>query len=176
MPENKREGSDMADVETLGELSELTISLAHSVEATYRGLAAMFSHEPEIAQFWNLMAEEEANHARWLTNLHQNLDEHLRHKRVDPRFCEGVHAVLEVPAETRLEKIGNLDEALHMALAFETAETNAVFDFLISDYQLATRAREFLRNQVVVHVERLNKGLPERFRDRSVRAVIPAVR
>lgn len=164
----------MVDFETLGELNELTISLAHAAEATYRSLAGMFSHEPEIAQFWNLMAEEEAGHARWLTNLHQNLDEPLRRKRVDPRFSEGVREALDVPAETRLEKIGNLDEALRMALAFETAETNAVFDFLISDYQLATRAREFLRSQVGIHVERLSKGLPERFQDRSVRVEIPA--
>jgi hypothetical protein len=164
----------MEKTDTLGELNELTITLEHVAEATYRGLAVMFSHEPEMARFWNLLADEEAGHAHWLKGLSDSLEEHQRRKQVDSRFSEGVRALLEISPDVRLRKISNLEEALQMALDFETAETNAVFDFLISDYQLATKAREFLRNQVGVHVERLSKGLPERFRDRSARLEVAA--
>ncbi len=164
----------MAKTDTLGELNELTITLEYAAEATYRGLAIMFSHEPEIAQFWNLLADEESGHAQWLENLHNGLEEHQLRKQVDSRFSEGVRTLLEISPEARLRKVGTLEEALQMALDLETAETNAVFDFLISDYLLATKAREFLRNQVGVHVERLTKGLPERFQDRSARVEVAA--
>ena len=159
---------------TLGELNELAIALEHSAELLYRELAAMFAHVPEIAQFWNNMANEEVNHSQWLEELHKSLEEHQLRKQVDSRFSEATWTLLQTSPKARLRGVTNLDEAYEMARDFESSETNAIFDFLISDYLLATRARDFLRLQVGVHVEHLNKGLPVKYQDRSARLAVAA--
>jgi hypothetical protein len=157
---------------TIGELNDLAIALEHSVELLYRELAVMFAHEPEVAQFWTLMANEEVGHAKWLEELRNSLEEHQLRKQVDSRFSEAAWTLLQTSPKARLRKVKNLDEAYDAARDFESSETNAIFDFLISDYLLATRAREFLRNQVGIHVERLNKSLPVQFQDRSARLAV----
>jgi hypothetical protein len=161
---------------TLGELNDLAIALEHSAEVMYRELAAMFGHEPEVAQFWTLMANEEVNHTKWLEELRNSLEEHQLRKQVDSRFSDAAWTLLQISPKARLRNVTNLDEAYDAACDFESSETNAIFDFLISDYLLATRAREFLRTQVGVHVERLNKDLPVHLQDRSARLAIMAKR
>jgi rubrerythrin len=161
---------------TLAELNDLAIALEHSSEALYRELAAMFAHEPDVSQFWTLMADEEVAHAEWLGELRKSLEDHQLQKQVDSRFSDAAWELLQISPKARLRNIKNLDEAYEVARDFESAETNAIFDFLISDYLLATRAKDFLHSQVGVHVERLNKGLPIQFQGRSARLAITAKR
>jgi rubrerythrin len=90
---------------TIGELNDLAIALEHSVELLYRELAVMFAHEPEVAQFWTLMANEEVGHAKWLEELRNSLEEHQLRKQVDSRFSEAAWTLLQTSPKARLRII-----------------------------------------------------------------------
>jgi rubrerythrin len=166
----------MPENHTIRELNELAIALERTAESVYRGLGVMFAHEPEVAEFWNFYASEEATHAQWLQELRDGQDEHRLRKQIDGILVEATRQVLQKSPEELFGNINNLEEAFQLAIGFEGSETNVIFNFLISDFKLAQQAKEFLRTQLNTHIERLDKEFPERFQTRATRLAILAKR
>lgn len=166
----------MQNTHTIGELNELSIALERTAESVYCGLGKMFAHEPEVAEFWNFYASEEALHAQWLQELRDAQEEYRLRKRIDETLVEAAQHLLKKSPEEFLIGISNLEDAFQLAVGFEGSETNAIFNFLISDFKIAQQAKEFLRAQLNTHIERLDKEFPEKFRTRANRLVILAKR
>lgn len=159
---------------TLGELLELAIRLEQSTETLYRGLEARFGHHPEIAAFWAQYAKEEAAHARWLGILRERMStDHLSHP-ADQRMFEAAQELLRVPPERLLEGVKNLEDAYRLVTDLENSETNAIFEFLISDPAMAEESRVFLRSQLHEHIGRLMTGFPETYASPASRMSIKA--
>jgi rubrerythrin len=157
----------MTKASTIGHIFELSIALEQSAEAFYRGLALRFAHEPEVATFWKKYADEEAGHARWLANLRGQLDAARLRQPLDhvDELIDGAYRLLEVPPEKLLAGITNLEQAYRTAAAMESSETNTIFEFLITNYSIASRSRDFLREQIHNHAEKIVQQFPEAFRE-----------
>jgi len=150
----------MTEPGTLSELFELSIRLERANEALYRGLEARFAHHPEIAAFWARYAQEEAAHARGLEALREKVEPARLASSVDRRMIVEAQNLLQVSPEQMLEGVSNLEDAYRLVNDVENSETNAIFEFLISDMAMAEKSRAFLRAQLHEHIGRLMTGFP----------------
>jgi hypothetical protein len=164
----------MPHTHTLGELIDLAIALEHANESFYRGLAALFPHEPDAAAFWNKYADEEAGHARWVEKLRGSQSKLKLDKHVDVSLVRAAQRLLRTSPADLLKQVATLEDAYQLAVEFENSETNTIFDFLISDYALTDQSGEFLRAQLKSHISRLNDDFPARFRSQITRSAVTA--
>ncbi len=162
----------MTEQGTLSELFELSIRLERAAEALYRGLEARFAHHPEIAAFWVQYAQEEALHARWVETLREKIEPAHLASPVDRRMIEEAQSLLLVSPEQMLEGVRNLEDAYRLVNEVENSETNAIFEFLISDMAMAEKSRAFLRAQLHEHIGRLMTGFPEAYATPASRLAI----
>ncbi len=162
----------MTDV---AKLFEMAIDAERAAEALYHGLAAKFAHQPEVADFWNSYAAEEDKHARWLARIRDDLSQEVLGASADATILETARTALQVSVERALNRIRNLDEAYNLANELENAETNAVFDFLITHFSEDDKTRKFLRSQLRDHVGRLMIEFPTQFRGAANRREVKAL-
>ena len=150
---------------TIGDLIDLSIALENATEALYRGMQASFFREPEVAQFWQSYADEEAGHARWLEKLKDRVSDKLANRLDHPHLVDAARNLLKVTPQEYLNQINNLDEGYRLAVEIENSETNAIFEFLILNYSLTAQAANFLQAQLHTHVKRLIEHFPVKYRN-----------
>ncbi|KAF0106923.1 MAG: hypothetical protein FD146_2281 [Anaerolineaceae bacterium] len=159
---------------TIADLFELSITLEQTAEMFYRGLAARFAHAPEAAAFWKNYADEEAGHARWLEDLRAQLDESKLRQPANAALVESARRLLRKTPEEALAGITNLEEAYQTAVETENSETNTIFEFLITDYALTNRSKDFLRAQLHDHADKVSREFPSAFQSRMTRLEVKA--
>jgi rubrerythrin len=164
----------MTTSDTIGHLFELSIALEQTAEMFYRGLAARFAHAPEAAAFWKDYADEEAGHARWLEDLRAQLDESKLRQPANAALVDSARRQLKTTPEEALKRITNLEEACQTAIEMENSETNTIFEFLITDYALTNRSRNFLRAQLHNHADKVTREFPAAFQSRMKRLEVKA--
>lgn len=140
----------------------------------YQGLVHKFSAEPEVADFWNQFALEEANHLEWLNNLTGRLSKSDLEKSVDTATQDLFYQVRLISWENALANVHDLADAFEEVNELENGETNAVFRFLIDHFEVDKPIRDFLLAQLAVHIARLSTNLPEAYRDILTRQSIKA--
>jgi rubrerythrin len=141
------------------------IQAEKSAENLYRGLEQKFSSEPEVASFWKQFATEEANHLEWLQNLAARVSQSDLEKVVDTQTQDLFYQVRLFSWENALANIHDLAEAFENVNDLENGETNAVFRFLIDNFEVDKSIRDFLLAQLATHIARLSTNLPFAFRD-----------
>ena len=141
------------------------IQAEKSAENLYRGLEQKFSSEPQVASFWRLFATEEATHFEWLNDLAARLSQSEREKLVDTHTQDLFYEVRLFSWEKALANIHDLAEAFEEVNDLENGETNAVFRFLIDNFEVDKSMRDFLLAQLAFHIARLSTNLPVAFRD-----------
>jgi rubrerythrin len=164
----------MSQQVTVDQLFDLAISLERAAEALYQGLAARFAHAPQVAKFWQQYAAEEASHARHLAHIQASLGPERLSEGADAGMVEQARRLLEVSAGTRLNQVRNLEAAYQLANELESAETNAVFEFLIERFSGTREAQSFVRAQLKNHIGRLMSEFPEPYRSRTNRLRLKA--
>ncbi|MBN1505545.1 MAG: hypothetical protein JW955_01795 [Sedimentisphaerales bacterium] len=60
---------------TIGDLLVVGMRLERSAQRFYAGLAEMFRHVPEVADFWQRFAADETLHEKRLSDLHTSTAE-----------------------------------------------------------------------------------------------------
>ena len=165
----------MSNKATMGELFELAIAAEKAAEELYRGLELKFSHHPEIAGFGKEYAAEETGHARQLEDIRDTLSPDQLSAPADPRQLKYARRVLQSPVEKKLKCVNNLEDAYQLAHELESSETNAIFEFLITDFAVAREAHSFLRSQLGEHIARITTEFPARFGDVTERLAIEAL-
>jgi rubrerythrin len=136
-----------------------------SAENLYRGLEQKFHSVPEVASFWRLFATEEATHFEWLNKLAARLSQSDLEKMVDTHTQDLFYEVRLFSWENALANIHDLAEAFEEVNDLENGETNAVFRFLIDNFETDKSIRDFLLAQLAFHIARLSTNLPVAFRD-----------
>lgn len=161
----------MVDNTTIDDLFNLAIIAEQFSEKVYRGLAAKFSAYPEVATFWQLYAEEEVQHAHWLEQIRAAASPEQLSALADPQILKNAQKVLQHSSEHLLASIHNLEEAYRLVVNAETAEGDAVFDFLLEHFSADERARAFIRVQRGVH-HNVSQRFPTRFKSAVERQAI----
>jgi rubrerythrin len=164
----------MSNQETVAVLLDLAIDAERAAEALYRGLAVKFEHHPDVAQFWREYAQEEVMHADWICRVRASLDEDRLAAPADPKMLRYAHQALERSVEETLHQIGDLEDAYQLAHELEDAETNAIFEFLITHFADDRKTAGFLRAQLKDHVGKLMIDFPIQFPHGEGRRVIKA--
>jgi rubrerythrin len=141
------------------------IQAEKSAENLYLGLAQKFCSVPEVASFWKQFAIEEANHFEWLNNLAARLSQSDRQKLVDTHTQDLFYQVRLFSWENSLAKVHDLADAFEEVSDLENGETNAIFRFLIDNFEVDKSIRDFLMAQLAIHIARLSTNLPFAFRD-----------
>ena len=159
---------------TVAALFDLAISAEKLAEELYHGLAAKFAHQPVVADFWNRYAEEEAMHALWLTQLRDGLSAEELSAQADPTTLREAQAALRVSVKQVLDQVQDLEDAYQLVNELENAETNAVFDFLITHFSSDDKTQSFLRAQLTEHVGRLMIDFPTQFKGAAMRRKVMA--
>jgi rubrerythrin len=159
---------------TIAELIDLAISAEKAAEELYHGLEAKFAHHEDAAAFWREYAGEEAMHAAWLERLRDSLPPERLSVPADPSVLRDANQALQVPVERRLRDVHDLEDAYQSVNDLENSETNAVFDFLITNFAEDAKTQAFLRSQLRDHIGKLAIDFPIQFRLASVRREIKA--
>ncbi len=146
-----------------------------SAENLYRGLEQKFSSAPEVASFWKQFAIEEASHFEWLNNLAARLSQSDRQKLVDTHTQDLFYQVRLFSWENSLAKIHDLADAFEEVSDLENGETNAIFRFLIDNFEVDKSIRDFLLAQLATHIARLSTNLPLPCRNSASRQFILAL-
>ena len=158
----------MADV-TVAELFEMAIDAERAAEKLYHGLAARFAHHPQVADFWKEYAAEEDGHAVWLARIRDSLSQEALAAPADPTTLREARAALRVSVERALAQVHDLENAYQLVGEIENAETNAVFDFLITHFSADAKTQVFLRSQLQEHVAKLMIDFPTQFKGARMR-------
>jgi hypothetical protein len=147
----------------------IAIAAENAAAALYRGLEAKFADHQDLATLWRHHEEDEKDHARWLAELCSRLGADHLARRVDNDTIPLLRAVQGISVEKALEGVGDLEDAWRLVNEIENGETNAVFQFLLNNFEMDLHLRGFLRNQIDQHVARLDAELPAQYRDCSAR-------
>jgi rubrerythrin len=161
--------------ESIDQLFEMAIAAEKASEALYHGLQRKFAFNPELAAFWERYAIEEAGHAMWLTRLRDRADPAQLSAPADPLLLRDVRKALVLGVDRRLEGVKDLNDAYELVNELENSETNAIFDFLITNFAEDEEAVAFMRAQLAEHIGRLVHGFPAAFRSAGRRREVKAL-
>jgi rubrerythrin len=165
----------MTQQETVDTLFAKAIDLERKASELYEMLAEKFEHEPPVADFWRDYAAEERAHAEALASIRSRLSEDVLAREADERMMNYARKGMDRAVDQTVAQISNLDEAYELANDLEVGETNAVFEFLISEYAVAQEARGFLRSQLREHVTKVAMHFPEGYQSKRERVAVEAL-
>ena len=160
---------------TVDEAFKAAIGAERAAEDFFHGLEAKFSHNKDVSRLWKEYAEEEAMHARWLETLKAKLGQEELSKLVDEHTMQLLDIVAKISVEKTLGKVNDLEDAYELVNEIENGETNAIFRFLIDNFEADEKMRDFLRKQLNEHVGKLTIDLPPQYRGASTRRKIKAL-
>lgn len=166
----------MADHQTISQAFEVAIAAENASEKLFRGLAAKFVHHEDVAAFWEQYALDEVRHAGWLQDLKARLTPGQLSQPVDSQTVEILQKVSGYSVEKALLRVKNLEDAYQLVSEIENGETNAIFQFLLDNFERDDAMRDFLRAQLNDHVARLVEGLPEKFKGILARQAIETLK
>ena len=164
----------MSDQATMRELFEMSIAAERAAETLYRGFQAQFAHHPAAADFWAAYAAEEIMHARWIERLRDEQTPEQLATPAHPRVLRQARLALAFSVEEALQEIETLEDAYQRANELESAETNAIFDFLITNFSTDPKTQAFLRAQLKDHVAKLSTEFPDPLRHPTLRVAVKA--
>jgi len=160
---------------TVAELFDLAIECEQVCEKLYRGLEMKFSHVQEPAKFWGKYAREEAGHARFLEGLRASSSAEKLSTPADTSAIKIAQTALRSSMENGLRKIDDLEDAYRLAVELENSETNAVFEFLITNFSTDKHSQRFARSQLKNHIANLTLNFPSKFNSIAARRAIKAM-
>lgn len=107
-----------------------------------------------------------------MERLHDELSSEELSTPADPAQIEKADRVLQFSVEDALDDVENLEEGYQLANELESSETNAICEFLISNFSADEDAQTFLRAQLREHIAQLVEGFPTDFDSATVRCTV----
>ena len=143
----------------VAELFDIAIYLEEAGEGVYEHWKNLFSHRPEVANFWKEYQEEEVHHADLLRKIKANLTIEQLAQPADEAIYKTALAFQEGTKKMRVD-VDTLDEALEMAAQIENSEINTILEFLVTHFSEEESTKEMVHLQMREHVEKLNNLSP----------------
>jgi rubrerythrin len=159
---------------TISEAFNVAIQAEHTAERLYQELERKFALHEEVAAFWRLYATEEGRHAEWMKDLKTRLTVELLSAPVDERTLALMNAVNQFSLKKALKNVNDLEDAYQLVMDLENGETNAIFQFLLINFETDERIRDFIRAQLNQHIARLSIELPTGYKSIMARRAVKA--
>lgn len=140
---------------TVADVFDLAIEIEMKAEKLYESLAGMFSHEPEVAAFWNDLKDDEADHAEILRKAFAELPS----GKVSSVADLGMWVKL-VDLKRRIDRCSpddfkTLEDAYEIAHELEYSEVNGIFDLLASGLTSPEVKVELIDSNIARHQNKL---------------------
>lgn len=160
---------------TMAQAFDAAIAAEHAAEQLFRGLQAKFAAQPDLVDFWGHYAEEEVHHAAYLSRLLARQSPQDLARPADQEATALIEAVSKLHITKVLSEIHNLEEAYQVVNDLESGETNAIFLFILNNFETDSSMAKFLRAQLSAHVSQLSLDLPPQYHGSAARLAIPAI-
>jgi len=157
---------------TIEHLLNVAIQLEAAAGRFYEGLAERFSYCPEVAQFWRIMAAEEACHENRLIQWGASMSTDRLSQPVDAQMLRLGRKLLGTSVDELLGDVQNLDDAYETAHDLESSEINTIFRFFIAEFSQDPRVIAVLMQDLDEHAERLMTEFPAQYGTRAARASV----
>jgi rubrerythrin len=159
---------------TVARAFEIAISAERAAQQLFQGLEAKFAHYQDVAVFWRQYADDESKHAEWLEDLRARLTAEQLSGLVDDHTVGLLQAVTELSVQKALLGVRDLEDAYQLVNDIESGETNAIFQFLLNNFETDEQMRDFLRMQLTKHISKLSIDLPAQYKGTLARQAIRA--
>ena len=163
------------DPVTVAQAFEVAISAERAAQQLFQGLEAKFAHCEDVAAFWKQYAYEEEKHAEWLADLKTRLTAEQLSEMLDNSTMKLLQAVTGISVEKALQGVRDLEDAYQLVNDIESGETNAIFQFLLNNFEADGQMRDFLRMQLNKHISKLSIDLPAQYKGILARKSIRAL-
>lgn len=140
---------------TIQALFERAIRWETQARDLYSNLANLFSHEPEVTEFWKQLSKDESGHVRILKEILNKIPTEKRLVEVSTEQWNSVTRVEELIKEASARKILTLNDAYELAHDLETSEVNALFKMIVIEYIPAQEGHKLILSQVGEHIDKL---------------------
>jgi hypothetical protein len=147
------------DAETTAGLFELAIMGETATREFYEGLAKKFSHEANIAKFWNSMAADEIADIKMLQDLKKSLTPPQLSAAVDREIFEMAFENSKIRIVDVLAMVKNLNDAYVLAQLWENSEIYRVFEFITAKFIQGSADGRFVRIHLMSHRKKLETFL-----------------
>ena len=145
----------MAQLISLAELINAAIAAENAARKVYLGFTYKFSSRPDVADFWQTMADDEGDHARILSDMRIHIFEEDLRMPIDARLAEQARELNKLDVHQLVNSVRNLDEAYEIAYKLESSEVNTVFNFLTIRYLPIEESYEIITATIDRHLLRL---------------------
>jgi rubrerythrin len=157
---------------TLGQVLEMAIAAEQAAETLYRELEVKFAAVEDVALCWRHCAFDEVEHATWLKTLRSQLGAEEQAGQVEADIAASVRAMAHFSVEKALDGVQTLEDAFQLVTEVENGETNALFRFLIDNFEPDEQLRESLESQLIQHVGRISVNFPAQYKRPASRRAI----
>jgi hypothetical protein len=156
---------------TVEHLFELAVKIEHQASLLYETFSKMFSHFPELDDFWRTMIDEESAHERLLQDARDLLSPAQLQAPADDRMMRDATRVRRLFADDLNETIQTLDDAYELMHNLEYSEMNAIFQFLSSKWIPPSKQHNLIHGVIEKHLEYLS-SFGDKFGDKDWRKAI----
>jgi len=157
----------------LGIILERAIETKKKVGQIYGQFSELFSHVPEIEDFWKRMNLNQITHADWLKEIKESLSEEQIFSLPEVELVLKTHSIKNLFDKHAEQEIKNLHDAYIIAHEIEFSEINDLFKTLSSEFICSEKKKDFILAEIDVHRQQI-LDLPEKFKDRMLMKEIKA--
>jgi hypothetical protein len=157
----------MSDVDAelvLGKIFESAIETKRKVGQMYQQFAELFSHVPEVEDFWRKMNLNQITHADWLQETKESLSEDQILSLPEVELVLKTHAIRNLFEKHSEKEIGTLHDAYLIAHELESSDVNDLFKTLSSQYISSEEKRNLVLDTIEEHRKQI-KDLSKKFED-----------
>ena len=145
----------MIKITSLGELIETAIAAESAARKVYLGFTHKFIFRPEASEFWQLMADDEGDHARILSEMREHVSEEDMNTPIDARMTEKAEQLQTLDIRELVNSVETLDDAYRIAYDLESSEVNAIFNFLTIRFLSSDESYDIISATIDRHLLRL---------------------
>lgn len=120
----------MTELITYSELINAAIAAEDAAQKIYLAFKSKFLYRPDIAKFWQTMADDESEHAQILASIHGRVAVKDLAVLVDIQMAEKAYELQALRVQELIETVNNLNDAYEIAYDLESSEVNTIFNFL----------------------------------------------
>jgi len=139
----------------LGKIFESAIETKRKVGQMYQQFAELFSHIPEVEDFWKKMNINQITHADWLEETKESLSEEQILSLPEVELVLKTHSIRNLFDKHSETKIGNLHDAYQIAHEFESSEVNDLFKTLSSEYISSEEKKKIVLDAIDQHRQQI---------------------
>lgn len=140
---------------TLTNLLNTAIENENLAQSIYAKTRSLFSHIPEVTEFFSGMMEDELNHAKILETIRDSLTEADLRKAVNHQEWNIVKNLNQALGNMSRYQINNLDDAFEMTHELEASEINYFLIDLIGRYVSDEALRVSIITKIIEHQEKM---------------------